>query len=346
MSYFQLTRNKFINEYEIDFLLSDLEFNDDEIELVKYIWIDDFNWENINTIKEDNGSNIPMNLVLQMTDELLKNNFLINRMWLDKDTLISAYSYILAKLVVNKNFNINSSSLANSTLLSNVIGTNSTDVLIFLLKNRNDLNIDQYISTYWNTYFDLAKGIGHLEIADILKNHHNNKNYSMLAMVWSWNKKSIEELLSDWDFLWIVEYCKNGTLMWNPQEIALGLYNIANQAWQHYNNNELAIKLYKESIKYDEYAPTVYNNLATAYKRLGEYENSILLYNKSLSLDSKNPIRYLRPAFVYAYTWQEKEAVELLKKYFDIWWNDISFIELCKNTTQWWGELLKLYNTL
>lgn len=164
-------------------------------------------------------------------------------------------------------------------------------------------------------------------------------------MFWFWGKKSIEELISSWDFLWIVDYCKNVTLMWNSREIASGLYNIANQLWQYYNNNELAIKLYKESIKYNENDPTVYNNLATAYKRLGEYENSILFYNKALNLDSKNPIRYLRPAFLYAHIWQYKEAIFLLKKYFDIWWNNISFIELCKNTNQWWSELLKLYNT-
>ncbi len=164
-------------------------------------------------------------------------------------------------------------------------------------------------------------------------------------MFWFWNKKSIEELILDRDFLWIVNYCKNGTLMWSTQEIASGLYNIANQVWQYYNDNELAIKLYKESIKYNENDPTVYNNLATAYKRLSDFENSIIFYNRALNLNPTNPIRYLRPAFLYAYIWQNNEAVSLLKKYFDIWWDDISFIELCKNTTQWWSELLKLYNT-
>lgn len=164
-------------------------------------------------------------------------------------------------------------------------------------------------------------------------------------MFWFWNKKNIEELISDRDFLWIVNYCKNGTLMWSTQEIASGLYNIANQVWQYYNDNELAIKLYKESIKYNENDPTVYNNLATAYKRLSDYENSIIYYNKSLNLDSYNPIRYLRPAFLYAYIWKKTEAISLLKKYFEIWWDDLSFIELSKNTTQWWDDLLKLYNT-
>lgn len=164
-------------------------------------------------------------------------------------------------------------------------------------------------------------------------------------MFWFWNKKNIEELISDWDFYWIVEYCTNWTMFWSKQEIADGLYNIANRIWQYYNNNELAIKLYKESIKYNDTDSNVYNNLATAYKRLSDYENSIIYYHKSLDLDSYNPIRYLRLAFLYAYIWKEKEATLLLKKYFEIWWDDISFIELCKNTTQWWDDLLKLYNT-
>lgn len=164
-------------------------------------------------------------------------------------------------------------------------------------------------------------------------------------MFWVWSEKNIKDLISSWDFSWIVEYCKNDALIWSNQEIASFLYNIANQVGQYYNNNELAIKLYKESIKYNENTPTVYNNLATAYKRLSDYENSILYYNKALNIDSKNPIRYLRPSFLYAYIWKNNEAISLLKKYFDIWWNDISFIELCKNTTQWWSELLNLYNT-
>lgn len=164
-------------------------------------------------------------------------------------------------------------------------------------------------------------------------------------MFWFWNKKSIEELILDRDLSWLVNYCKNSTLTWNSQEVASGLYNIANQVWQYYNDNELAIKLYKESVKYNGEDPTVYNNLATAYKRLSDYENSIVYYNKSLNLDSYNPIRYLRPAFLYAYTWKKTEAISLLKKYFEIWWDELSFIELSKNTTQWWDELLKLYNT-
>lgn len=165
-------------------------------------------------------------------------------------------------------------------------------------------------------------------------------------MFWFWNKKSIEELISDWDFSWIVNYCKNVTLSWTSQEIASHLYNVANNVGQYQNNNELAIRLYKESIKCNKNDPTVYNNLATAYKRLWEYENSILCYQSALNLDSNNPIRYLRPAFLYAHIWQDKEAVVLLKRYFDIWWDDPSFINLCKNTTQWWSELLKLYNLI
>lgn len=216
-------------------------------------------------------------------------------------------------------------------------------ILSYMESNDNELKLDalyyiKQIEDIINEFADHNKFKKILNfIFPIWKNIIENWSF--------WHKKSIEELISDRDFSWIVNYCKNGTLMGSSQEVASGLYNIANQVWQYYNDNELAIKLYKESIKYNEKDPTVYNNLATAYKRLEDYENSILYYNKSLNLDSYNPIRYLRPAFLYAYIWKKAEAISLLKKYFEIWWDDLSFIELSKNTTQWWDDLLKLYNT-
>lgn len=174
MPYFPLTKNKFINTFEIDFLLNDLEFNEDEIQLVNDIWITEFNGKNINAIKDDNGTNIAMNLVLQLTDAMLNKNILITIMWLDKETLQSAYSYILAKVILNDDFDLNASSYSNSTLLSNIIWTNSIDVLKFLLKHRKDINVKYYSSKFWDTYIDLANELWNFDVAEILEKHINN----------------------------------------------------------------------------------------------------------------------------------------------------------------------------
>ena len=161
-------------------------------------------------------------------------------------------------------------------------------------------------------------------------------------MFWFWKKKSLEELIEDKDVAGIINLCQKNSAYWDTADF---LYNVANHAWQYYNDNEFAIKLYIEAIKYNNTDPNICNNLATTYKRVSDFDNSIKYYNLALDYDSRNPVRYLRPAFLYAYTWKNEKAITLLKKYFNIWWNDIAFIELCKNTTQWWGELLKLYNT-
>lgn len=211
------------------------------------------------------------------------------------------------------------------------------DVYLFLFDKL--IKIPEYDINYknhnWSNLITNLKQLWNDELADyVLKVRKENQS------------NNLEELITNWDFLWIVNYCKNGVLMWNFQEIASGLYNVANQVWQYYNNNELAIKLYRESIKYNEKDSRVYNNLATAYKRLSDYENAIIFYNKALIFDSENPIRYLRPALLYAYLWQNENVEIYLTKYFIIWWDDITLIELCNNTIQWWQELLKLYKTL
>jgi len=160
------------------------------------------------------------------------------------------------------------------------------------------------------------------------------------------SKKTIEELINDWDFAWIVKYAQENTLFWTKDEVADGLYNLANQVWQYYNNNELAIQLYQESIKYNDTDATVYNNMATLYKNLNEFEKALEQYHLSLKHDEENPIRYFRIALLYAYQGENNDALMYAKKYFSKWWNDIEFIELCKNTTLGGGELLKLYNTI
>jgi len=166
-----------------------------------------------------------------------------------------------------------------------------------------------------------------------------------------YNKKTIndiEQLIFNEDLDWIIQYCKDNIVVWRwtNQWMASYLYNMWNSVWQRYNNHNLAIWLYKESIKYIDTDATVYNNLATEYKRLKNFDTAIKYYNLALKYDSNNPIRYLRPAWLYAYIWSDDEAIKYLKKYFEKWWDDINFISLCKTTFEWWEDLLKLYNLI
>jgi len=81
-----------------------------------------------------------MTLVVLMQDNVLKDNILTETIPIN--ILISTYTYFLAKVILNKDFDINAKSYTDSTLLSNVIRSNNIDILKFLLNNRKDLNIN------------------------------------------------------------------------------------------------------------------------------------------------------------------------------------------------------------
>lgn len=171
MPYNKLKFNKYINEYDVSLLLGNLEIDDAEIELIKNSWIPDFNWLNINTKNKWNGCNIAMTLVVLMQDNVLKDNILTETIPIN--ILISTYTYFLAKVILNKDFDINAKSYTDSTLLSNVIRSNNIDILKFLLNNRKDLNVNLCKSRFWNTYLDIATESWHFEIFDMLQNHIN-----------------------------------------------------------------------------------------------------------------------------------------------------------------------------
>jgi ankyrin repeat protein len=81
-----------------------------------------------------------MTLVVLMQDNVLKDNILTETIPIN--ILISTYTYFLAKVILNKDFDINAKNYTDSTLLSNVIRSNNIDILKFLLNNRKDLNVN------------------------------------------------------------------------------------------------------------------------------------------------------------------------------------------------------------
>lgn len=264
-----LTKNKFINGFEIDFLLNDLDFNDDEIELVKNIWFDDFNGKNINIKNKTNGANIAMNLVIKMKIEILDNNIITK--FLGKETLQKSYSYLLAKLILNRHFDINSMSNAKSTLLSNIIWTNSIDVLKFIINNRDDINVDFYESKFWNTYLDLANALEHLEIAEILEKVNKKSSSSSISNVFNEHEK-IENL--------VLDYNENFLL---PNDIKNKL-DLAIEYKRNKNYIE-ALELYYEFIipKVPNH-PTILYSLAKLILTIGHLELSYNLFNRVISI--------------------------------------------------------------
>ncbi len=305
--------------------MSDLIFHSDEISFIKNKGFYAFNWLDLNVKKPDNGNNILMDLLMCLSFTILKK---------DIETILS----ISFKFILNKSFDINSENYAWSTVLSNIIQLwIPSYILDFILENRDDVNIGWYETQYGKTYLDLAIAFERDDIVEILKKKSQKTSCSETII-----NKSMEELISDWDLSWIVNLCKNNL----SGDTAGFLYNAANLAWQYYNDNELAIKLYNEAIKYNSADPFVYNNLATVYKRLWNYDHALKNYCLSLKYDRQNLIRYLRPALLYAYIWDNENALDFLESYFGQWWSREQLEDVAKNTTQWWRELLQLYTNL
>ena len=158
-----------------------------------------------------------------------------------------------------------------------------------------------------------------------------------------WNE--VDKLIKSKNILGLKEYIRNHSPWW-WQWIADWFYNIWNYVWQYFNEHKLAIKLYKESIRYGFNDSAVYNNTATEYKRLSNFEGALKYYKLALEYDFNNPLRYLRIAMLYAFIKDEDNAIKFMKDFLNIWWDEILLISTCRHTKEWGDELLKLYNLI
>lgn len=190
MVHFPLKRNNHILTYNIDYLKQEWKlFNQDDIDIInsmEVLWFKNFNWENINIIKENFWNSIAIQIIWFIQDFPLNTNIFVKTWLLSKDSLFEAYTFLFWKLLTRKDFNVNMKNFNNWTLLSHIIWFNEIDFLKFVLKVRDDLNINDFDSKYWKTYLDLAKWLWHFEIAKILEEKINKisiKNKTMFKKI-------------------------------------------------------------------------------------------------------------------------------------------------------------------
>lgn len=134
------------------------------------------------------------------------------------------------------------------------------------------------------------------------------------------------------------------------KKLSSWFYNTANYIAQNFQKYNLAIILYKEALLYDNKDAQIYNNLATTYKRLKDFDQAIYYYEKCIELDPNSHIRYLRPASLYAYTWDIKNAEKFLRlaksKSTSNMAFEIEFNHYCETTSEWWRELKVIYDKI
>lgn len=176
MAFSPLNRNNFINSFDVNNILNNLSFDNRAVKIIRDLGFPNFNWD----ITWKDALDIAPKLVRYLTNVFFKAIQKIEDQYNDvilideeKEEVIFklAYSDLLAKIILNPNFDINLPDKNGVTLLSHIIFTNNIDILEFLLKNRHDTNIIQNKTQFWDTYIEFANGLGHLEVSKILEKY-------------------------------------------------------------------------------------------------------------------------------------------------------------------------------